>query len=105
MRCPCSRRLQPAMSLAQAEACDYGFIDLHPVPWRSVLAAAETVGFVVADKFATLGVPAESAPEPVAEVAELADLGGAGADLDVRDRPLPRTDAVDPILATVVAHV
>src|SRR5438270_501021 len=47
----------------------------NPIPWRSVLAAAETVRLVIAFELLALRVPTERAAKLIADVAELTDLG------------------------------
>src|SRR5262249_52577522 len=69
-----------------------------PVPGGPVRAAAELIGRLVLDEFFALGVPAQTAAQLVANVAELADLGAAGADFHVGDGPAARTHAVQPVL-------
>src|SRR5262245_14379995 len=75
-----------------------------PIPRRPVLAAAQPVRLAVLHELLALRVPPQGPPQPVADVAELAHLGAAGADLHVGHRPPPRPDAVEPVLPVIVAH-
>ena len=73
--------------LAQDEpsALSVGFLTSDPIPFLATLAIGQFVGFVVVYELFLLGIPIEFPPEPITDIAELAERCGTVTGFDVSE--------------------